>query len=77
MQRKRMKRADLAGNAAAVLVDEHVAARELGLSVRTLRNWRVNGRGPRFRRLSRRAVRYHRDDLAEYVAALECGGGAR
>lgn len=44
------------------------AARILGVSQQTLANWRWNGEGPRFRRLGRRLVRYHRRDLAAFAA---------
>lgn len=49
------------------LVDEHVAAEILSLSVRTLRNWRSLGQGPRVRRLGRRAIRYRVGDLLEFA----------
>lgn len=39
------------------LLTEEVVAARLSISVKTLRNWRWQGRGPRFLRLGR-AVRY-------------------
>ncbi len=50
-----------------VLLNEGQAAEFLKLSVRTLQQWRVSGRGPLFTKLSR-AVRYRRADLDAYVA---------
>lgn len=50
------------------LVNEHEAARLLGLSVKTLRRWRWAGRGPRFLKLGA-AVRYDPADLAAYIEA--------
>jgi hypothetical protein len=50
------------------LVDDVVAAAILGIEVRTLRNWRGLGKGPRFRKIGERIVRYHRADLAAFVA---------
>lgn len=51
------------------LVNEHEAARLLGLSVKTLRRWRWAGRGPAYRKIGS-AVRYHPDeDLAAFVEA--------
>jgi predicted DNA-binding transcriptional regulator AlpA len=50
------------------LVDEHEAAGILGLRVSTIRNWRAEGRGPRFRKIGLRAVRYLRADLESFVA---------
>lgn len=49
------------------LVDEHEAARLLGVNFNTLRNWRALKKGPRWRRVGQRAVRYHRADLAAFV----------
>jgi hypothetical protein len=42
------------------------AGRFLGLSHRTLEDWRLNGRGPRFR-VWGRMVRYHIADLLAFV----------
>ncbi|HSC11186.1 MAG TPA: helix-turn-helix domain-containing protein [Rhodanobacteraceae bacterium] len=50
------------------LVDENEAAAILGARVQTLRNWRWRGEGPRFRKIGLRLVRYHRTDLAAFVA---------
>jgi len=50
------------------LVNEHDAARALGLSVRTIQKWRVSGAGPPFRKLGA-AVRYDVDDLEAFLAA--------
>jgi predicted DNA-binding transcriptional regulator AlpA len=48
------------------LVDEQEAAAILSTAVRTLRNWRALGKGPRYRKIGARMVRYHRADLAEF-----------
>jgi hypothetical protein len=45
-----------------------LAARFLGLSNRTLEDWRLTGRGPRFRRFGRRVV-YSYGDLDGYAAS--------
>lgn len=45
------------------------AAAILGLSPRTLEGLRVRGGGPRFVRLSARAVRYRHEDLAAWIEA--------
>jgi hypothetical protein len=50
------------------LVDENEAAAILGACVQTLRNWRWRGEGPRFRKIGARLVRYHRADLAIFIA---------
>ncbi len=49
------------------LLDEKGAARFLGLSVYTLRNWRHQLRPPNYVKLGGRAVRYRLDDLEEFI----------
>lgn len=56
------------------LVDENQAAAILGASVQTLRNWRWADKGPRYRKVGQRLVRYHRADLAAFI---EAGKGGR
>lgn len=48
------------------LLDEHKASRYLVLSVKTLRNWRSAGKGPRYVKIGR-IVRYRRRDLDDFV----------
>lgn len=52
------------------LVDEREAAAILCTNVHTLRNWRALGKGPRFRKIGQRLVRYHRSDLAAFSIHL-------
>jgi len=47
---------------------EHEVAQRLGLSVATLRAWRLKGKGPRFVRFGR-AVRYLVADIERFVEA--------
>jgi excisionase family DNA binding protein len=47
---------------------EHDVAKQLGLSVATLRAWRLKGKGPRFVRFGR-AVRYLAADVERFVEA--------
>jgi predicted DNA-binding transcriptional regulator AlpA len=54
-------------------VDEQAAAEYLGLSVATLRRWRVLGRGPRYRKLGS-LVRYSVTDLERWVSERPSGG---
>lgn len=49
------------------LIDEKEAARYLSHSVKTLRNWRVKGGGPRFVKVSGRSVRYRWIDLNDWI----------
>jgi predicted DNA-binding transcriptional regulator AlpA len=48
------------------LLTEQDASERLGLSVRTLQKWRLQGSGPRFIKLGA-AVRYDPTDLDEYI----------
>jgi hypothetical protein len=53
------------------LVDEREAASILKTEVRTLRNWRALGKGPRFLKVGKRLVRYHRADLSAFVVCTQ------
>ncbi len=57
------------GNIVPALVDEHEAARILGLSVKTLRRWRWVGKPPNFVKIGS-AVRY---EPAELRALIDAG----
>lgn len=52
------------------LVTELEAAAILSTAVRTLRNWRALRKGPRYRKIGARMVRYHRADLAEFQRVM-------
>ena len=43
------------------------AAALLGLSPLTLQDWRSRNRGPRYVRLSRRAIRYRPSDIEDFI----------
>jgi predicted DNA-binding transcriptional regulator AlpA len=64
------------------LLDTRAAAAVLRLSPRTLESLRLRGGGPRYIRLSRRAVRYHPSDLDCWIessrrsSTSDTGGGA-
>lgn len=50
----------------SVFLNTEATAKYLGISPKTLTRWRVEGRGPSFRRFGgdiRGRVLYHRDDL--------------
>ena len=55
------------------LLTEQEAAAALNCAVRTLRNWRALRKGPRYRKIGARLVRYRRGDL---LAFIEHEGGA-
>ena len=48
------------------LLSEMEMARKLGVSVRTLQRWRVEGRGPKFVKIGK-LVRYQEGAAATYV----------
>ncbi len=52
------------------LVDEREAAAILGIAVATLRNWRALRKGPPYRKIGSRVVRYHVADLAAYQTVM-------
>jgi predicted DNA-binding transcriptional regulator AlpA len=54
-------------NEADTLLNETQAAELLGLSVRTLQNWRLRGGGPPYQKLGR-AVRYSLIKLRQWIA---------
>lgn len=49
------------------LMDTKTAADVLGISPRTLEDWRWRGGGPRFLRLSRNCIRYRHADLLDWA----------
>ena len=51
------------------LLNETEAAQFIGFSIRALQGWRVKGGGPRFVKISGRAVRYRRRDLIGWAEA--------
>ncbi len=66
-------------DAAQPLFTEREVATLLSVSIKTLRNWRVTGQGPPFRKLSR-IVRYSANDVQTWVdlrrriSTSDCGG---
>jgi excisionase family DNA binding protein len=50
-------------------------ARYLGVSVSTVRRWRLTGGGPRWVRIGGSSIRYPIADLEAYVANSPSGGG--
>lgn len=48
-------------------LDSDAAASYIGSTAGTLRNWRATGKGPRYHVVQDRLVRYHRNELDEFV----------
>jgi hypothetical protein len=55
------------------LLTEDEVAECLHVSLASLRRWRLEGRGPRFIKVSS-LVRYRPEDLEQWLAALPTGG---
>lgn len=66
-----------ANNTDDALVNEHHVARLFGVSVATVRRWRLLGQGPRFVKVSGAAVRYRPQDLQAYLDTRPTGGASR
>lgn len=62
---------EIAADMGPGLLSTAQAADALGLSERTLQDWRLRGRGPRYVRMSARAVRYRPRELAKWIAGRE------
>jgi predicted DNA-binding transcriptional regulator AlpA len=56
------------------LLNEHDVARIIGLSVATVRRWRLFKRGPRYIKLGA-AVRYSPRSIASFLESVPTGGG--
>ena len=59
---------------AAQLLRPDEAARRIGVLPHTLQSWRSRGTGPRFVKLSARAVRYDVRDIDAWLAEHTHGG---
>ena len=57
------------------LLNEHDVARITGLSVATVRRWRLFRQGPRYIKVSGSAVRYRPEDVKAYIDTRPTGGG--
>jgi predicted DNA-binding transcriptional regulator AlpA len=62
-------------NALGALLNEHDVARITGLSVASVRRWRLLGQGPQFLKLGA-SVRYRTEDIAAWLQSMPTGGGS-
>ncbi len=67
MKRKITQRERRAPRIGGLLMDGEGAARELGISRRSLERWRLEGTGPVWVKVGRLCM-YRREDLAAFVA---------
>jgi predicted DNA-binding transcriptional regulator AlpA len=58
------------------LLNEHDVARITGLSVASVRRWRLLRQGPKYLKLGS-AVRYQSEDLAAWLSSRPSGGEVR
>jgi predicted DNA-binding transcriptional regulator AlpA len=56
-----------------VFLTEFEVSRKTKISLATLRRWRLESRGPRYRKFGS-LVRYGEDDLDDWLNAQPCGG---
>jgi predicted DNA-binding transcriptional regulator AlpA len=56
------------------LLNEHEVARVTGLSVASVRRWRLLRQGPKYLKLNS-AVRYRPEDISVWLASRPTGGG--
>jgi predicted DNA-binding transcriptional regulator AlpA len=67
-----------ANNDLETLLNEHDVARIAGLSVASVRRWRLLGQGPKYIKLGaalRAAVRYRSKDISAWLESRPTGGG--
>lgn len=61
-------------NALAELLNEHDVARITGLSVASVRRWRLLRQGPKYMKIGA-AVRYKAEDITAWLESRPSGGG--
>ena len=65
-----------ASNAIGALLNEQDVARITGMSVATVRRWRLFRQGPRYIKIGA-AVRYRAEDITVWLNSRPTGGGGR
>jgi predicted DNA-binding transcriptional regulator AlpA len=63
-----------ANNILEVLLNEHDVARITGMSVASVRRWRLLRHGPKFIKIGA-AVRYKAEDVSAWIESRPAGGG--
>jgi predicted DNA-binding transcriptional regulator AlpA len=58
------------------LLNEHAVAELLGVSIATVRRWRLLRQGPKFIRVGAASVRYRPEDLKAYIDQCPAFAGA-
>ena len=70
---QQMPRGSAAGNQIESLLNEHDVARITGMSLASVRRWRLLGRGPRFLKIGA-SVRYQPEALQSFLNSRPMGG---
>ena len=52
------------------LLNERETAKLLKMSIQGLRNWRCNGKGPRYLRVGGKMIRYSMEDLEKFIQPI-------
>ena len=68
-----MKTLPAASDTSVPLRTDREVAEFLGISHRTVQNWRFVNQGPRFIRIGR-SIRYRAEDLSAFIATMPSGG---
>lgn len=55
------------GPGGGVLLTPRQVAKQLGVTCNTLEAWRIRGGGPKFVRVSKRCIRYRRQDVESWI----------
>ena len=63
-----------ANNTIGTLLNEHDVARITGLSVASVRRWRLLRQGPKYLKIGA-AVRYKSEDISAWLESRPSGGG--
>ncbi len=61
-------------NAIEALLNEHDVARIMGLSVASVRRWRLLRQGPKYLKIFS-SVKYRPEDVAAWIGSRPTGGG--
>ncbi len=59
------------------LLNEHDVARITGMSLATVRRWRLLRQGPKYIKCGSAAVRYRPEDIRAWLESRPTGGGQR
>jgi len=76
VERSAAAKAIRGGEAHVLFLNEVKVAELIGVSVATVRRWRLIGRGPKFLKIGGTLIRYPVEALETWLASQPTGGGA-